>query len=360
MEECRQDGNGRSFGPGRQDGWPTGAMREGFKVTIKIGLLGAGRIGKAHAEAIAAIEDAELAAVFDPVIEAAEAIAEKAGARRASIDDILADPAIDAVIIATPTDLHVEQIEASARAGKGIFCEKPIALDTSRVRSCLDVVARENARLMIGFNRRFDPHIAELRNQIDRGSVGDVELAQITSRDPAPPPEDYVRRSGGIFRDMMIHDFDMARFLLGEEIVEVSATGSVLFDRMIGDAGDVDTATATLKSETGKICVITNSRRATYGYDQRIEVHGSKGLAAVDNVRSTNVLLADGSGYRTEPLLHFFMERYLEAYKRELAAFIDALTRSVPLSPDGKDGLKALEIADAAEESARSSRKVTI
>lgn len=329
-------------------------------MTVSIGLLGAGRIGKVHAEAIATNRDAKLTAVFDPVVDAAAAIAQNAGARQAPIDDILADPVIDAVIIATPTDLHADQIEATARAGKAIFCEKPIDLDTERVRSCLDVVARENARLMIGFNRRFDPHIAELRSQIDRGAVGDVELAQITSRDPAPPPEAYVRRSGGIFRDMMIHDFDMARFLLGEEIVEVSATGSVLFEQTIGDAGDFDTATATLRSETGRICVITNSRRATYGYDQRIEVHGSKGLAAIDNTRATNVMVADGGGYRTEPLLPFFMERYLDAYKRELAVFVDALTNSAPLSPNGMDGLRALEIADAAEESARTSKKVTI
>jgi len=243
---------------------------------IKFGLLGAGRIGYTHALAISELSSAAIAAVFDPVEEAAQRVQERTGARRASVEEIMADGEIDAVIIATPTDLHADQMELAARAGKAISCEKPIALDLDRVRDCLKVIEQTNAKVMVGFNRRFDANFANVRSKIDAGAIGNVEMVQITSRDPSPPPTDYVGRSGGLFRDMMIHDFDMARFLLGEEITEVTATGSVLVDEAIGKAGDVDSATATLKTANGKIAIISNSRRASYGYDQRVEVHGSK------------------------------------------------------------------------------------
>ena len=214
-------------------------------MTINFGLLGAGRIGKTHATAVLGIPGTKLAAVFDPVDAAAEHIVAMTGARRASVEEILADKSIDAVLICTPTDMHADQIELAARAGKAIFCEKPVDLSADRVRACLKVVEETKAKLMIGFNRRFDTNFAAVRAQIDAGAIGTVELVQITSRDPGPPPIDYIKRSGGIFRDMMIHDLDLARFLLNEEIVSVSATGSVLVDQAIGAAGDVDTATAT-------------------------------------------------------------------------------------------------------------------
>ena len=315
---------------------------------IKFGLLGAGRIGHTHAIAVNELSSAEISAVFDPVAEAAQRVQDLTGARRASVEEIMADDAIDAVIIATPTDLHADQMEMAARAGKAIFCEKPIALDVERVRDCLKVVEETNAKVMVGFNRRFDPNFINMRSNIDSGAIGNVEMVQITSRDPSPPPADYVARSGGLFRDMMIHDFDMARFMLGEEITEVTATGSVLIDEAIGAAGDVDSATATLKTASGKIAIISNSRRASYGYDQRIEVHGSTGLISAENMRATTVTIANEKGYHAEPLLDFFMERYATAYKNELAYFVKSLEENTSITPNGRDGLISLELADAA------------
>jgi myo-inositol 2-dehydrogenase/D-chiro-inositol 1-dehydrogenase len=329
-------------------------------MTINIGLLGAGRIGLTHARAVAGIAVARIVAVFDPDDAAARAAVDITGARRATVAEIMADPAIDAVMICTPTDLHADQVEMAAEAGKAIFCEKPIDLEVARVRACLQVVERTGARLMIGFNRRFDSEFKALRAQIEAGAVGEVELLQITSRDHAPPPIDYIRRSGGIFRDMMIHDLDMARFLVGEEFVEVFATGSVLIDPAIGAAGDVDTATATLKTASGKIVVITTNRRASYGHDQRAEVHGSKGMASTGNRRATAVSVADSQGYRTEPLLASFMVRYADAYRQELTAFVEAVESGGELSPSGEDGLRALELADAARRSMETGRVVRL
>ncbi len=327
---------------------------------IRIGLLGAGRIGRTHARAVAALPDAEIASVFDPDDDAAAHVQSLTGGSIATVDDILADPAIDAVIIATPTDCHADQIEQAARAGKAIFCEKPIDLDVGRVRACLKVVEETNARLMVGFNRRFDPNFAELKRRIVSGAIGNLEMVQIVSRDPAPPPIHYVRRSGGLFRDMMIHDFDMARFLLDEDPVEVSAFGSVLVDPAIGTEDDVDSAAATLVTASGRIVQISNSRRAVYGYDQRVEVHGSGGLVSAGNVKASTVTLADAAGIRADPPLDFFMERYAEAYHAELAAFAAGLKGDVPLRPDGQDGLKALLIADAADRSRRTDQAVRV
>jgi len=329
-------------------------------MTTNIGLLGAGRIGWTHAVALSAIPGARIAAVFDPVEEAAKRVCSLTGAKPATVDQIMNDKSIDAVLICTPTDLHAAQIEQAARAGKAIFCEKPIDLDVQRVRDCLKVVKDTGARLMIGFNRRFDPNFAEVRARIDAGKIGEVELVQITSRDPGPPPVAYIKRSGGIFRDMMIHDFDMARFLLGEEVAEVTAQGSVLVDKEIGKAGDVDTATATLKTASGKIAVITNSRRATYGYDQRIEVHGSKGMVSATNVHNSTVELWNDAGRLIDPLLNFFMERYSDAYRIEQTKFIEALAGKKPMSPSGEDGLKALELADAALRAMESGKTVRL
>ena len=327
---------------------------------LKLALLGAGRIGITHAKAVQAVPGATISAVFDPFDTAAEAAIEITGAKRASVEEIMASSEIDAVIIATPTDLHAEQIELAAKAGKAIFCEKPIDLSTKRVRECLEVVENTGATLMVGFNRRFDKSFVKLKSEIDNGAVGEVELVQITSRDPSAPPIDYIKRSGGIFRDMMIHDFDMARFLLGEEITEVSACGSVLTDPAIGAAGDYDTATATLRTASGKIAVITNSRRASYGYDQRIEVHGSMGLVQAGNQRATTVTVANASGYTTDPLLDFFMERYADAYSAELQSFVRTLSGESTPVPDGQDGLRALELADAAFEAARTGTTVVL
>ena len=327
---------------------------------IRMGLLGAGRIGKVHAAAIASISDAQLVAVGDAFPEAAKALAASTGAEVRDVDAIINAKDIDAVLITTPTDLHATMIEQAARAGKAIFCEKPIDLDLARVKACLDVVTKEKALLMVGFNRRFDPNFMEVRRQIEAGTVGTVEMVSITSRDPGPPPLDYIKRSGGLFRDMMIHDFDMARFLLGEEPVSVYATASVLVDPAIGTAGDVDSAAVILTTKSGKICQINNSRRATYGYDQRVEVHGSKGLVSAENMRETTVEVATGAGYTREPLMNFFMTRYTAAYRNEISAFIAALKAKTAMNPSGNDGLKALLLADAAALSVKEGRVVAV
>ncbi|MBI1292081.1 inositol 2-dehydrogenase [bacterium] len=329
-------------------------------MTARFALLGAGRIGKVHARAVSSNPGAKLVAVADAFEKPAAELAAAHGAEVRSIDAIEAAGDIDAVVICTPTDTHADLIERFARAGKAIFCEKPIDLDVARVKACLAVVRDAGATLMVGFNRRFDPHFAAVRKAIDDGTIGKVEMVTITSRDPGAPPYDYIPRSGGIFRDMTIHDFDMARFLLGEEPVFVSAHAAVLVDRKIGELGDFDSATAILETVSGRQCVISNSRRATYGYDQRIEVHGSKGMAAAENQRPVSIEIADGRGYTRPPLHDFFMTRYTEAYANEIAAFIGAMAAGGAASPGGEDGLAALMLAEAALKSVREGRRVRV
>ena len=254
-------------------------------MTIRFGLLGAGRIGKVHAKAVSGDANARLVAVADAFPAAAQAIADQYGCTVRSIDGIAAAADIDAVVICTPTDTHADLIERLVKAGKAAFCENRIDLSLARVKSCLDVVRAHEGTLMVGFNRRFDPHFRAVRDRIDKGAIGDVEMVVITSRDPGAPTVDYIKRSGGIFRDMTIHDFDMARFLLGEEVTEVVATAAVLVDPAIGAAGDFDSVQVLLRTASGRQAMISNSRRATYGYDQRIEVHGSKGMVSAENKR---------------------------------------------------------------------------
>ena len=254
--------------------------------------------------------------------------------------------------------MHADLIEKAARAKKAIFCEKPVDLDANRVRACLEVVAANNAILMVGFNRRFDPNFAALQKRIAEGAIGAVEIVSITSRDPGPPPISYIARSGGLFRDMMIHDFDMARFLLGEEPVAVSAMGSSLVDKAIGEAGDVDTAVVIMETKSGKVAQISNSRRATYGYDQRIEAHGAKGMLRADNVRETTVEFAGAQGFAGDKILNFFLERYAVAYRDELDAFVKAVSAGAAPRPDGEDGLRANLLADAANLSWRTKQRV--
>ncbi len=329
-------------------------------MTVRFGLLGAGRIGKVHAKAVSGNPDATLVAVADAFPAAAEAIAAQYGCAVRTIEEIEAAGDIDAVVICTPTDTHADLIERFCRAGKAVFCEKPIDLDVERVRACMKVVKETGGKLMVGFNRRFDPHFMAVREAIDAGRIGDVEMVTITSRDPGAPPVDYIKRSGGIFRDMTIHDFDMARFLLGEEPVTVTATAAVLVDKAIGEAGDYDSVSVILQTASGKQAVISNSRRATYGYDQRIEVHGSKGMVSAENQRPVSIEVATGDGYTRPPLHDFFMTRYTEAYANEIAGFIASLEKGTPLAPSGADGLAALAIADAALASVKEKRQVTI
>ncbi|HZI43701.1 MAG TPA: inositol 2-dehydrogenase [Ilumatobacter sp.] len=327
---------------------------------LTIGLLGAGRIGKVHAAAIAGTPGARLVAVADALPDAAAGLAAAYDAKVASIDEIIGDAEVDAVFITTPTDMHSDLIEQAAVAGKAIFCEKPIDLSVDRVRACLRVVADQKARLMVGFNRRFDPNFRAARARIDAGEIGDVEMVSITSRDPGPPPLEYMARSGGLFRDMTIHDFDMARFLLGEEPASVTAVGSVLVDKAIGGVPDIDSAAVTLVTATGKIAQISNSRRASYGYDQRIEVHGSKGMVRAENIHESTVEVAGEQGFRRPPLMNFFIERYMPAYYAEVAAFVAAVNDGRPPQPDGESGLQALILAEAAVRSSDGRRTVDV
>ena len=329
-------------------------------MTIRFGLLGAGRIGKVHAKAITADSNARLVAVADAFPASAQAIADQYGCDIRSIDEILASKDIDAVVICTPTDTHADLIESFARAGKAIFCEKPIDLSLDRVKACLQVVRDTKATLMVGFNRRFDPHFRAVRAEIDAGTIGAVEQVVITSRDPGAPPADYITRSGGIFRDMTIHDFDMARWLLGEEVETVMAAASVLTDKNIGALGDFDSVNVILRTASGKQAIITNTRRATYGYDQRIEVLGSKGMAQAENQAENRVVIADKSGFHSAPLLNFFMTRYTAAYANEIAAFVAAVKDGTPTPTTTHDGLMALVLADAALKSVAEGRAVKL
>lgn len=327
---------------------------------MRFGLLGAGRIGRIHGLNVAARSDAQLVALSDASPEAAASLAQASGAKVASTDAILADGGIDAVVICTPTDTHADLIEAAVSAGKAVFCEKPVDLDAGRIRRCLEVVAKSGKPLMIGFNRRFDPNFAALEGRLRAGEAGAIEIVSVISRDPGPPPVEYVKRSGGLFRDMMIHDFDMARFLLAEEPVEVFALGSALVDPAIGQAGDVDTAAVLMRTASGRIAQISNSRRATYGYDQRIEVHGAKGMLRAGNIHETTVEIATGAGFRADPVQNFFLERYAAAYRAELDAFVSACRDKRTPSPSGLDGLKAQILADAATESRRTGKPVAV
>ncbi|MFN4126205.1 inositol 2-dehydrogenase [Pannonibacter indicus] len=329
-------------------------------MTMRFAVLGAGRIGRVHAKAIAATEGATLIAVADPVAAAAQSLAAEHGCSIRTIGEIEAAKDVDAVIICTPTDTHADLIERFARAGKAIFCEKPVDLNVQRVKDCLKTVKETGATLMVGFNRRFDPHFAALKATIDSGRIGDVEMVTITSRDPSPPPYEYISRSGGIFRDMTIHDFDVARWLLGEEVETVMASASVLVDPEIGKRGDFDSVNIILRTASGRQAIITNTRRAVYGYDQRIEVLGAKGMVAAENLREANIEVADASGYHKPPLLDFFMTRYTAAYAAEITAFIKAVTDKTVPPTTGEDGLKALALAEAALKSVAEGRAVRL
>lgn len=328
---------------------------------IRFGLLGAGRIGKVHAATIAANPKAHLAYVADALPKAAEELAGKYGAKIASVDEIMKSGDVDAVLIGSPTGFHAEQIIAASNAGKAIMCEKPVSLKVATIEETLKVVEKNKSTLMIGFNRRFDPNFAEAERRIRAGVVGDIEMVTVISRDPAPPPADYVKGSGGIFADMMIHDFDLARFLMGEEFVVVQALGAALVDKAIGEAGDCDTAAVQMQTKSGKIAVITNSRRASYGYDQRFEVHGSKGMIHPKNIHNTSVEVLGKDGYHADPIQNFFLERYGAAYANELNTFIAAVeSGNRDPKPNGFDGLQAQKLAEAATESWKSGKPVKV
>lgn len=327
---------------------------------IAVGVMGAGRIGQVHAKSVSLDQRAKLSAVSDAKPEASEALANAYGATVCSNEEIISDPAIDAVIICTPTATHCDLIEAAISAGKAVMCEKPFDMSVDRIRDCLHRISGNKQPLLLGFNRRFDPSFASLQRRLAEGEIGDIEIVTITSRDPAPPPIAYIETSGGIFRDMMIHDFDMARFLLGEEPVDMRAVGSSLVDPAIGKAGDVDTASVMMTTASGKICQISNSRRASYGYDQRIEVHGSKGMLRAGNIHETTVEIANANGFKYDPVMNFFLERYMPAYRQELNHFIDCIVDGQSPTPNGNDGLHAQMLAEAAFQSWKSGETVSI
>ena len=301
---------------------------------------------------------AELKAVADPVGDAARSVRDLYDCEIRAIEEIETADDIDAVIVCTPTDTHADLIARFCRAGKAVFCEKPIDLDIGRVRACLEVVDRTAGTLMVGFQRRFDPHFNALKAAIDDGRVGTVEMIALTSRDPGPPPAEYIRRSGGIFRDMTIHDFDVARWLLDEDIETVQAAASVLVSEEIGELGDFDSVNVILRTASGKQCAIANSRRASYGYDQRIEAHGSKGSVSAENTHEANITVADEAGYHAPPLQNFFMDRYAAAYRAEIAAFASCLRENRAPPVTGRDGLLALVLAEAAARSVNEGRTV--
>ncbi len=327
---------------------------------IRFGVLGAGRIGKVHAGTIARSGRASVAYVADAIPEAATSLAEQVNAKVADVDAIIGSKDVDAILICTPTDTHADLIEKSALSGKAILCEKPVSLSVERIEKCLPVVEKAGVPLMIGFNRRYDPNFAALEKRLRASEIGDIELVTIISRDPAPPPVAYIERSGGLFRDMMIHDFDMARFLVGEEFVSVHALGDSLVDKAIGKAGDVDTAAVHMQTASGKIAVITNSRRATYGYDQRIEVHGSNGMLRAGNVHMTTLERATADGFTADVIQNFFIDRYVAAYAAEINAFLDAMEKGTTPRADGHDGLMASKLADAATKSRETGQAVRI
>ena len=329
-------------------------------MTVRFAVLGAGRIGQVHADAIASVPGAVLVAITDAIPAAAQSVADTHGCDIRSMDDIEGASDIDAVVICTPTDTHADLIERFVNVGKAVFCEKPVDLSVARVQACLKVVDRVGGKLMVGFQRRFDPDFRALKAAIDEGKIGDVEMVTLTSRDPAAPPIGYIERSGGIFRDMTIHDFDVARWLLSEEPVSVMAAASVLTDPAIGKVGDFDSANVILTTASGKQATINNTRRATYGYDQRIEVHGSEGSVTAENHRQARIELANADGYTRPPLLDFFMSRYAAAYAAEIAAFVAALADGSPMPTTGQDGLRALALAEAAVRSVAEGRAVAV
>jgi myo-inositol 2-dehydrogenase / D-chiro-inositol 1-dehydrogenase len=330
---------------------------------LRVGVIGAGRIGSIHATNLATrVPGAELAALADPNLPAAQALAARLGLAHTTADyrALLADPSIAAVVICAPTDTHAQLIDEAAAAGKHIFCEKPIALDLARTDQALAAAARAGVTLQIGFNRRFDPHLRQVQAAVAAGRIGTPHLLRITSRDPAPPPYDYLRASGGLFLDMTIHDFDMARYLLGSEVVEVQAHGVVLIDPAIGALGDIDTALTTLRFANGALGAIDNSRRAAYGYDQRVEVFGAGGQVSIANIAPTTTVISDAQGVHAERPLHFFLERYAASFVTELAEFVAAVQHGHPPPVTGTDGRAALVLGLAAKKSLAENRPVAV
>jgi myo-inositol 2-dehydrogenase / D-chiro-inositol 1-dehydrogenase len=325
---------------------------------LNLAIFGAGRIGQIHARNAAAQPELTLKYVVDPNRAAADALAQQTGAKVADIDAALGDASVAGVIIASATNAHLDQALLAAAAGKRIFCEKPLDLDLRRARNAAAQLS--GAPMLVGFNRRFDPHFATLKARIDSNAIGRLETLNITSHDPGPPPVSYIRISGGLFKDMAIHDFDMARWLLGEEPSEVFAAASCLVDPAIAEAGDVDTARILLRTATGRLCMISNTRRSGYGYDQRIEAFGSAGSARADNVLLSTVSTSTERGSVSDALQNFFLDRYAEAYRREMRHFLDILRDGAAPAVGYGDGVASLVLAEAAALSIKTNAPVKV
>jgi myo-inositol 2-dehydrogenase / D-chiro-inositol 1-dehydrogenase len=327
---------------------------------FQIALFGAGRIGEVHARSIAGHDETRLRCVVDVATANAQALATKFDGAVATEEAVLADPGIDAIVVASSTSTHAGLVEKGLRAGKAVFCEKPLDLSIDRVNACLEAVRECRAPLFVAFNRRFDPAIAEMRRRIAQGEIGDLELVTVISKDPGALPIEYIKASGGLFRDMTIHDFDMARFILGEEPVTVSAAAATLTDPAIAAERDIDTASVTLQCASGRIAVITNSRRASFGYDQRVEAHGSRGTLRTENVPISALVQEREDGVRREKPQFFFIERYAQSYLGEWGHFVRVLKGEEAPSPSGEDGRRALLLAEAAYRSLESGRRVDL
>ena len=328
---------------------------------VTFGIIGAGRIGKLHADnLLSRVDGARLKAITDPLLDEDWAASRNIPLTGKDHRILLDDPEIDAILIGSPSAEHAQQMIECAEAGKHIFCEKPIALDPEIIRNALAEVDKSGVKLQVGFNRRFDPNFSAVQHQVASGALGDPHIIRITSRDPAPPPAEYVAGSGGMFLDMTIHDFDMARFLSSSEVTEVHAYGAVLVDPEIGKAGDIDTAVISLKFANGALGIIENSRKAVYGYDQRVEVFGAKGTAMADNNTPTSMIVLNESGTIRDKPLYFFLERYKTAFVAEMQAFVDAIREDKPTLVSGKDGLVPVLIAMAAKESLKTGKPVQV
>ncbi len=327
---------------------------------IDVALLGAGRIGRIHAGNLARQPGVRLTVVSDVNAASAKELAAQHGARVADADEIFAARDIAAVVIGSSTDTHADFIVRAAAAGKAIFCEKPVDLDLTRARACAAAVHKAGVTCMIGFQRRFDPTFAALKARLDAGEIGDPEMLVVTSRDPGAPPVDYIAKSGGIFKDMLIHDFDIFRWILGDEAASVHAHASCLTDPAIASAGDADSTAVSIRTKKGRLCVINTSRRAAYGYDQRFEVLGSRGMLQAGNHRPTEVVASGATLISSDLPEHFFLERYRVAYADEIAHFFAALREGTPVRTTIDDGVAALALADAAATSWREGRAVTL
>ncbi len=329
---------------------------------INIGVIGAGRIGQLHIDNLVTMPTIRVKAVADVYIDNVREWAEQRNIEYITNEpmDIIQNPEIDAIFICSPTTTHSELIKAAARAKKHIFCEKPISFSTETTREALEVVKEEGVKLQVGFNRRFDTNFRTIQNQVANGAIGSTHTLRITSRDPQPPPIDYIKTSGGLFIDMMIHDFDMARYIMQSNVVEVHAKGAVLIDEKIGEAGDIDTAIVLLTFANGSIGTIENSRKAIYGYDQRLEVFGDKGALVTENNRPSNVTYFSEDGIMTDKPYHFFLERYTQAYISEIEQFVAAIVNDTEVVCSGNDGLQAELIAEAAKKSMETGQSVKI